>query len=304
MIPHRTTNCHITCGCNTEPWLLTTYVTPFFIRVPKSNTCTLVIANTLTSYRLTTLWIQIRALCHVTQISPSLMSRPRWVLSHKVSNLLGWSLHSLATVVLCSSPTGDLIWKPVKYPRIFVKESQVKSGFSDKCLCGKPLSGHPGATWVGKVAKLDPKSSNLALSFPVNAWERWHRFWGFKTPERGITVYERASHSYSLYFKINFTFGEISLKLLQTNWDVAIIKVNVVVDELPSSIIVYTCLTIDIWTRRRQRTSTWFYALRCHPPKMAGFQWNWCQKISTLIWTPLARWKALSEGYAMHIVSC
>ena len=67
-------------------------------------------------------------------------------------------------------------------------------------------------------------------------------------------------------------FGEISLKLRQTNWNVARNNVNVVVDELPSQIIVYTCLTIDIWTRRHQRTSMRFYALQCHPPRMAGFQ--------------------------------
>jgi hypothetical protein len=35
------------------------------------------------------------------------------------------------------------------------------------------------------------------------------------------------------------------------NWNVAIINANVVVDELPSQIIVYTCLTINIWSRRR-----------------------------------------------------
>jgi hypothetical protein len=63
-------------------------------------------------------------------------------------------------------------------------------------------------------------------------------------------------------------FGEISLKLRQTNWNVAKINVNVVVDELPSQTTICTCLTIDIWTRR---TSTWFYAFWCHPPEMAGF---------------------------------
>jgi hypothetical protein len=56
--------------------------------------------------------------------------------------------------------------------------------------------------------------------------------------------------------------------------------------------------------RWRQRTSTRFYALRCHPPKITSFQWNWRQKFSTLLWTPLARWKALSESYATHVVSC
>jgi hypothetical protein len=53
---------------------------------------------------------------------------------------------------------------------------------------------------------------------------------------------------YSLRFKIKVTFGEISLKLRQTNWNVARNNVNVVVGELPSQITVYTCLTIDIWT--------------------------------------------------------
>ena len=39
---------------------------------------------------------------------------------------------------------------------------------------------------------------------------------------------------YSLFFKIKVTFGEISLKLRQTNWNVARIDVNVVDDQLPS----------------------------------------------------------------------
>jgi hypothetical protein len=67
---------------------------------------------------------------------------------------------------------------------------------------------------------------------------------------------------YSLHLKINVTFGhklryeikvifgEISLKLRQTNWNVASINVNVVVDEPPSQITIYTYLTIDLWTQR------------------------------------------------------
>ena len=38
----------------------------------------------------------------------------------------------------------------------------------------------------------------------------------------------------SLQFKIKVTFGEMSLELRQTNRNVAINNVNVVVDELPS----------------------------------------------------------------------
>jgi hypothetical protein len=109
---------------------------------------------------------------------------------------------------------------------------------------------------------------------------------------------------HKLRYKINVTFGEISLKLCQTNWNVAIINVNIFVDELPSQIAVYTCLTIDIWTQRRRRTSTRFYALRWHLHKMVGFQTNWCQKLSTLLWPPLARRKVLSKNYAMHTILC
>ena len=122
--------------------------------------------------------------------------------------------------------------------------------------------------------------------------------------------------SYSLHFKIKVTFGhklrheikvtcgEISLKLHQTNWNVARINVNAVVDELPSQIIDYTCLTIDIWTRRHRHTSTQFYALQHHLPKVAGFQWNWRQKLSTLLGTPVACRKVLSESYTTHTILC
>jgi hypothetical protein len=39
---------------------------------------------------------------------------------------------------------------------------------------------------------------------------------------------------HNLRYETKGTFGEISLKLRQTNWNVAIINVNVVDDELPS----------------------------------------------------------------------
>ena len=92
------------------------------------------------------------------------------------------------------------------------------------------------------------------------------------------------TQNYSLRFKIKVTFGhklrckikvmfgEIFLKLRQTNWNVARNNVNVVVDELPSQITVYNRLTIDIWTRRCRCTSTRFYALWRHLPKLTGFQ--------------------------------
>ena len=66
---------------------------------------------------------------------------------------------------------------------------------------------------------------------------------------------------HKLRFEIKVTFDEISFKLPQTNWNVAKNNVNVVVDELSSQIIVYTCLTIDVWIQQRQHTSMWFHAL-------------------------------------------
>jgi hypothetical protein len=60
----------------------------------------------------------------------------------------------------------------------------------------------------------------------------------------------KVTFGHKLRYKIKVTFGEISLKLHQTNWNVARINVNVVVDELPSQITVYTCLKFDIWTQR------------------------------------------------------
>ena len=75
-----------------------------------------------------------------------------------------------------------------------------------------------------------------------------------------------------LRYEIKVTSGEISLKLRQTNWNVAGNNVSVVADELSSQIIVYTCSTVDIWTQRRRCTSTRFYALWCHLPKMTDFQ--------------------------------
>jgi hypothetical protein len=126
--------------------------------------------------------------------------------------------------------------------------------------------------------------------------------------ESNIAMYSlhfkiKVTIGYKLRYEIKVMFGEISLKLRQTNWNVAINNVNVVASELSRHITIYTCLTFDNWTRRCWRTSMWFYVLQCHPPKMAGFQWNWCQNVSTLLWTPLARRRALSESYAPHTVS-
>jgi hypothetical protein len=52
---------------------------------------------------------------------------------------------------------------------------------------------------------------------------------------------------HKLHHAIKVMFGEFFLKIRQTDWNVAKNIVNVVVDELPSQITIYTCLIIDVW---------------------------------------------------------
>ena len=68
----------------------------------------------------------------------------------------------------------------------------------------------------------------------------------------------KVTFGHKLRYEIKVTFGEVSLKLRQMNWDVTKNNVNVVADELSSEVHVDTCLTINMWTRRRRRTSTRF----------------------------------------------
>ena len=104
-------------------------------------------------------------------------------------------------------------------------------------------------------------------------------------------------------YKRKVMFGEISLKLCQTIWNVARINV-VVVDELPSQISFYICLTIDIWTQWRRRTINAVLCASVLSTQNDMFQINWRQKLSTLLWRPLTRRKALSENYTMHTILC
>ena len=99
-----------------------------------------------------------------------------------------------------------------------------------------------------------------------------------------------------LLYEIKVTFGEIFVKLRQTNWNVAIYNVNVVAYELPSQITIYTCLTIDILTQRRRRTSTRFYVWDRSMSIVNGDERACCLP-------PLAHRKVLSERYAMHAIA-
>ena len=53
-------------------------------------------------------------------------------------------------------------------------------------------------------------------------------------PSYSLCFKMKLTFGHKLRYKIKVTFGEISLKLRQTNWNVAINKVNVVANELPS----------------------------------------------------------------------
>jgi hypothetical protein len=78
--------------------------------------------------------------------------------------------------------------------------------------------------------------TNHILSSFQNKCYVWHK------PHYEIKV----TFGHKPHYEIKITFGEISLKLRQMNWNVARNNVNVVVDELPSQITIYTCLTTDI----------------------------------------------------------
>ena len=141
--------------------------------------------------------------------------------------------------------------------------------------------------------------SNLNGSYVSSSW--FSPFIGSRDVLYSLHFKIIVMFGHKLLYEIKVTFSEISFKLRQTNWNVAINKVNVVVDKLPSQITVYIFFNnwyLDLAASMHINT------VRCHPPKMVSFQWNWCQKFSTLLWTPLARRKALSESYATHTISC
>ena len=63
-----------------------------------------------------------------------------------------------------------------------------------------------------------------------------------------LRIKTKVTFGHKLRYKTKVTIDGISLKLCQTNWNVARNNVNVVVDELSSQITVYIYLMIDIWT--------------------------------------------------------
>ena len=122
---------------------------------------------------------------------------------------------------------------------------------------------------------------------------------------------------YSFHFKIKVvfghkprckpkvTFGEISLKLCQTKWNVARNQCKCCwwwTIESNNSLNLFNDWYLD------STASTHINAVLCALVPSAR-KWrasieNWRQKFLTLLWTPLARQKALNESYAMHAILC
>ena len=105
---------------------------------------------------------------------------------------------------------------------------------------------------------------NLLKCSPMSSNQRVHYMCPFLDPltlnhtpiNYSLRFKLKVTFGHKLRYKIKVTFGDFSLKLCQTNWNVARNNVIVVVDELPSQIEIYTCLTIDNWTQWHRHTST------------------------------------------------
>ena len=109
-----------------------------------------------------------------------------------------------------------------------------------------------------------------------------------------LIICKNCGHLFSSFFHV---LQLLPIKLTQQNLYVAFANLRWSIKKYQTA--------VNSWIQRRRRTSMQFHALRCHSPKMAGFQWNRRQKFSTLPWTPLALWKTPSESYAaMHAISC
>ena len=73
---------------------------------------------------------------------------------------------------------------------------------------------------------------------------RFSSVWGTHRTMYFLHFKIKVTFGHKLRYKIKITCGENSLKLRQTHWNVVRNNVNVVVDELTSQMIVYTCLIL------------------------------------------------------------
>jgi len=122
---------------------------------------------------------------------------------------------------------------PIQWPQ-FSKELEVPHGFLRTLLEGQNTIH--GSSYTKKESINVSKSSRKLPTNTLSTKYSLH----FKI---------KVMFGHKLRYKLKVTFGEISLKLCETNWNVARINVNVVVvDKLPSQITIYNCLIIDIWT--------------------------------------------------------
>jgi hypothetical protein len=82
----------------------------------------------------------------------------------------------------------------------------------------------------------------------------------------------KVTFGHKLHYKIKIIFGEISLKLRRTNWNVDKNNENVVVDELLNQITIYTCLLSHIWMLTASTHINAVLRASVPSPIMAGFQ--------------------------------
>ena len=84
-----------------------------------------------------------------------------------------------------------------------------------------------------KKSRMNPRKKNL-----IHLWLSHHS-------SNLVNMYSlhfkiKVMFGHKLCYEIKVTFGEVSLKLCRMNWNVARNNVNVVDNELPSQITVYT----------------------------------------------------------------
>ena len=113
-----------------------------------------------------------------------------------------------------------------------------------------PWLGLGGGLWREKKENIKCKDITMDHSKFLNYMRKWARL---GQDESKLVMYSlrckiKVSFGHKLRYKIKVKLGENSVKLRPTNWNVVKNNVNVLVDELPSQTIVYTCLIIDIWT--------------------------------------------------------
>ena len=92
----------------------------------------------------------------------------------------------------------------------------------------------------------------------------------------------KITFGHKLRYVINVQFGKISLKLRQTNWNVAKNDVNVVADELSTQIIIYTWYLDSTVSMHINAV----YGASVPSAQIGGLPVKLASEVSILLWTP------------------